>query len=120
VSAQRPPVTLGRRIYRGFFFALVVGLAGAGLSVIPSLFVQSIFIVEAQRCFTAQETDIAATGEIQTTCGDDFVGAPTWMPPMLVLGGGVFGLVGGFWYGFVAPKSAPRHARDREQTWLPF
>jgi hypothetical protein len=120
VSAQRPLVTLGRRIYRGFFFALVVGLAGAGLSVIPSLFVQSIFITEAQRCFTAQETDIAAAGEIQTTCADDFVDAPTWMPFMLVLGGGVFGLVGGFWYGFVAPKSAPRHARDREQTWLPF
>jgi hypothetical protein len=120
VSAQRPPVTLGRRIYRGLFFGLVVGVTSAGLSVVPSLFVQSIFIGEAQRCITAQETDIAATGEIQTTCGDDFVDTPTWMPPMLVLGGGLLGLVGGLWYGFVAPKSAPRRARDREPTWLPF
>ena len=46
----RPAPGIGRRLYRGFAFALIVGLAGAGLSGVPALFIQSIFVGEAQRC----------------------------------------------------------------------
>ena len=44
------PLGRGRRLYRAVVFALIVGVVGAGLSVVPGLFVQSIFIGNAQRC----------------------------------------------------------------------
>jgi len=47
--AEEPRRSGARRLYRAVVFAIMVGAVGAGMSVIPALFVQSIFIGNAQR-----------------------------------------------------------------------
>lgn len=113
-------IRMGRRVYRGIAFAILVGLAAAGLAAVPSLFVQSIFVVEAERCTEAQQRDIAATGQVQTDCGDFVASAPVWLPIAVVVGGAGVGVLGGFAYGFVSPSSIPRTPRGVERPWLPF
>ena len=110
----------GRKIYRSFAFALMVGVVGAGLSVVPGLFIQSIFIGNAQRCEEQQQLDITLTGEIQTDCAENLSTTPEWLPPTIIAGGGLMGFVGGFLYGFLSPRSAPGRPQDREVSWLPF
>ncbi len=39
IPEARPAPGIGRRLYRGFAFAIIVGLAGAGLSGVPALFI---------------------------------------------------------------------------------
>ena len=119
-SADAPRRTLGRRLYRGVIFAIFVGVVGTALAAVPGLFIQSIFVGEAQRCIEAQTKDIAATGEIQTNCGAGFADAPVWLPPAIIFSGTVIGLAGGFGYGFIAPRPVPGDRREREQPWLPF
>ena len=110
------PMSRGRRLYRAVVFALIVGVVGAGLSVIPGLFVQAIFIGNAQRCEAQQEIDVAITGKIETECAENLATTPKWLPPTIIAGGGVLGLLGGFGYGLAGPRTAPK----REQLWLPF
>jgi hypothetical protein len=119
-QASKSPLTTGRRLYRGLVFALMIGIVGAGLAIVPALFVQSIFIGNFQRCESQQEFDIAATGSIQTTCGEDLSDPPKWLPPALIAGGGIMGLLGGFGYGYVSPAPAPKRFEDRDESWLPF
>lgn len=119
-APAKPRPTRGRRLYRGVVFAIMVGVVGAGLSIIPALFVQAIFIGNIQRCETQQEFDIAVTGAIVTTCEQDLSDQPTWLPPALIAGGGLMGVLGGFGYGFVSPMPAPRRLEDRDDSWLPF
>ena len=119
-AAPARPLTLGKRLYRGVFFGLLVGFVGAGMSVIPALFVQSIFIGNLQRCEAQQEEDVALHGEIRTTCAEDLSAEPTWLPPAIIAGGGVMGLLGGFGYGFVSPASVQGRNGERERSWLPF
>ena len=111
-------LTLGRRLYRALFFALMVGLVGAGMSVIPALFVQSIFIGNLQRCEQVREQELQVYGEIRTDCATDLAEEPTWLPPVIVAGGGLMGILGGAGYGFVSPRSGG--GRDQERPWLPF
>jgi hypothetical protein len=118
--APQRPLTLGRRLYRGVVFALLVGFVGAGMSVIPALFVQSIFIGNVQRCEAQQQEDIAIYGEVRTTCAQDLSNEPTWLPPAIIAGGGLMGTLGGFGYGFVSPASAGGRDGQRERPWLPF
>lgn len=101
-------------------FGLMIGVVGAGLSIIPALFIQAIFIGNLQRCERQQEFDIAVTGGIETTCGQDLSDQPEWLPVAVIAGGGVMGLVGGFGYGFVSPAAAPKRLEDRDKSWLPF
>lgn len=115
-----PEVSVRRRAYRGFVVALMVGAAGALLSAVPSLFIQSIFIGEAQRCEEAQRDDIALSGTIETNCAANLNEAPVWLPPTIVGGGTLMGVVGGFAYGFFATRSDPNRRKDRERSWLPF
>ena len=112
-------ISAGRRLYRGIVFALLVGFVGAALSVIPGLFVQSIFIGNAQRCEEQQRYHLLVEGEILTTCGEEQSETPQWLPPSIIIGGGLFGLLGGFAYGFISPSSGSS-GREREQAWLPF
>jgi hypothetical protein len=119
-ALAKPRLTRGRRLYRGVVFGLMVGVVGAGLSIIPALFVQAIFIGNIQRCEAQQEFDIATTGAIVTTCDQDLSDQPTWLPAALIAGGGVMGILGGFGYGFVSPAPAPKRLEDRDETWLPF
>jgi hypothetical protein len=75
-AVAKPRPSRGKRVYRGLLFGLMVGVVGAGLSIIPALFVQSIFIGDLQRCEEQQRFDIAATGAIVTTCGQDLSDQP--------------------------------------------
>jgi hypothetical protein len=119
-SAKRP-LTRGRRAYRALFFAFIVGVVSAGLSVMPALFVQSIFIGNAQRCEGQQELDMAAFGEIRTNCAELLSVTPRWLPPVIIAGGGLLGIIGGATYGYVSPTAIAKRREDREQqSWLPF
>lgn len=116
----RPAPGIGRRLYRGIAFALIVGLAGAGLSGVPALFLQSVFVGEAQRCIEAIEK-AEAGGDVTLTCPDLFVAPPVWLPVIMVAGGAVLGAVGGLVYGLASPGRGARGPRPPEQSsWLPF
>ena len=121
-ASESGPVqqSVGRRLYRGMAFALMVGVVGAGLAVVPALFVQSIFIGNAQRCEQQQELDIAATGAIETNCAENLDTTPEWLPPSIIVGGGIIGFVGGFGYGLFAPRGDSAKRKEREPSWLPF
>ena len=116
----RPAPGIGRRLYRGFAFAIIVGLAGAGLSGVPALFIQSIFVGEAQRCIEAIEM-AEAGGDVTLTCPDEFTDPPVWLPVIMVAGGAALGAAGGFAYGIVSPgRRARGSAPPAESPWLPF
>ena len=113
--------SVGRRIYRGLVFALMVGAAGAAISAVPALFIQSIFVGEAQRCEAAERKDVAVGGEVQTDCAEELRDTPVWLPVTLIIGGGAAGALGGFGYGFIGPRSSLAGGpRAREERWLPF
>ena len=115
-----PAPSIGRRLYRGFAFALIVGLAGAGLSGVPALFLQSVFVGEAQRCIEAIEK-AEAGGDVTLTCPDQFINPPVWLPVIMVTGGAALGAVGGLAYGVASPGRRARGPRPSEQPpWLPF
>ena len=116
----RPAPGIGRRLYRGFAFALIVGLAGAGLSGVPALFIQSIFVGEAQRCIEAIEM-AEAGGDVTLTCPDEFTDPPVWLPVIMVVGGAALGAVGGLAYGIASPGRRARGSTSpAESPWLPF
>ena len=115
-----PTISTSRRLYRGIVFGLLVGFVGAALSVVPGLFVQSIFIGNAQRCEEQQRLDVILEGEIVTTCGEAQSETPTWLPPTIIAGGGLFGVLGGFAYGFISPTAGSDRRGRREPPWLPF
>lgn len=117
---ERPAPGFGRRLYRGFAFALIVGLAGAGLSGVPALFIQSVFVAEAQRCIEAIER-AEAGGDVTLTCPDQFTDPPVWLPIAIVAGGGALGAVGGLAYGLFSPGRRSRGSTPAPQPpWLPF
>ncbi len=116
----RPAPGIGRRLYRGVAFAVIVGLAGAGLSGVPALFLQSVFVGEAQRCIEAIEI-AEAGGDVTLTCPDQFTDPPVWLPVVLVAGGATLGAIGGLAYGILAPGRRARGAAPApEPPWLPF
>ena len=115
----RPAPGIGRRLYRGVAFAIIVGLAGAGLSGVPALFLQSVFVGEAQRCIEAIEI-AEAGGDVTLTCPDQFTNPPVWLPVVLVAGGAALGAVGGLLYGILAPGRSARGSAPPQSPWLPF
>lgn len=117
-EARRAP-GIGRRLYRGIAFALIVGLAGAGLSGVPALFLQSVFVAEAQRCIEAIEA-AEAGGDVTLTCPDQFTDPPVWLPVIVFAGGGAIGAVGGLFYGVLSPGRRARERTPAERPWLPF
>ena len=117
-QASRPAATsIGRRIARGLLLAVLVGFVGTVISLVPALFIQSVFIGEAQRCIEQQEFEMAAQGAIETTCEEDLSTTPTWLPTLLIAGGAALGVAGGFGYGYIGPVG--RTSRQ-EPPWLPF
>ena len=116
----RPAPGIGRRLYRGFAFAIIVGLAGAGLSGVPALFIQSIFVGEAQRCIEAIEM-AEAGGDVTLTCPDEFTDPPVWLPVIMVVGGAALGAAGGLAYGIASPGRRARGSTSPAGSpWLPF
>ena len=111
-------IQMSRRLYRGIAFALLVGVAGALLSAVPSLFVQSVFVVENERCLEAQQSPV--TSQQAQDCAEMLAEAPVWLPLVVLAGGAAIGVIGGFTYGFVAPKPAVRRGAEYEGRWLPF
>ncbi len=119
-AEARPVPGIGRRLYRGVAFAIIVGLAGAGLSGVPALFLQSVFVAEAQRCIEAIEV-AEAGGDVTLTCPDQFADPPVWLPIALVAGGAAIGTIGGLAYGILSPgRRARGSAPVSEPPWLPF
>ena len=117
-QASRPAATsIGRRIARGLLMAVLVGFVGTVISLVPALFIQSVFIGEAQRCIEQQELEMAAQGAVETTCEEDLSTTPTWLPTLLIGGGAALGVAGGFGYGYIGPVG--RSSRQ-EPPWLPF
>ena len=110
-QAERPAPGVGRRLYRGLAFALLVGVVGAAISGAPALFLPTAFMQESQRCADAAEAALAQGAE-PPVCADEFA----WLPLLLLLGGGAVGAAGGFAYGVASPN---RRA-SRETPWLPF
>ncbi len=110
---------MGRRLYRGLVFALMVGVAGAAVSAVPGLFLQSVFVGETQRCLDAQRKDIAISGEIETDCDEALADAPIWLPVVMTVAGGAVGFAGGFGYGFFSSSLRGR-SEGRGEAWLPF
>lgn len=120
-APEAPPAPgVGRRLYRGIAFAIFVGLAGAGLSGVPALFLQSVFVGEAQRCIEAIEM-AEAGGDVTLTCPDQFTDPPVWLPVVLVAGGATLGALGGLAYGILVPGRRARGAAPApDPPWLPF
>lgn len=113
-----PSLSAGRRLYRGVAFAVLIGLAGAGLSAVPALFVQTIFVSELQRCEEALRR--AEADDEAPLCVDEFRDPPVWLPLAIVGGGTAIGAVGGLGYGLASPRP-PRRGRDGPgEQWLPF
>ena len=120
MSAEAPAAarsSLSRRLRRGLILALLVGFVAAVVSLAPALFIQSVFVGEAQRCDDLQQREQAALGEIQTTCANDLLETPTWLPGAIIAVGAAIGVSGGFVYGFLDPA---RLRRRDELPWLPF
>lgn len=113
----RPAPGIGRRLYRGIVFALIVGAAGAALGGAPALFLQSLFNEETQRCAEAV-LDAEERGVEAPVCGDEFLAPPAWLPLSLLWGGAAVGAFGGLAYGIAAPGR--RASPEREPQWLPF
>lgn len=97
----------------------MVGVVGAAVSAVPSLFIQSIFVGEAQRCLEAQRKDVAVGGVVVTDCAEELEDVPVWLPVGMIAAGAAVGFGGGFGYGFVRPSLRGR-AAEREKAWLPF
>ena len=99
----------------------MVGVVAGAISAVPALFIQSIFVGEAQRCEEAERKDIAVGGEVRTDCAQELTDAPVWLPITLIVGGAAAGVVGGFGYGFIRPRSTSAGGPGaREEAWLPF
>jgi hypothetical protein len=120
VSTAPRPLTLGRRIYRAFFFGVLVGLTGAALAALPALFVQSAFVQDNERCLRQQESDIASFGQVQTDCAELLADTPVWLGWVILSAGAAVGILGGGAYGFIAPQSAGRVPAQPGGRWLPF
>ena len=116
-SGARPAPGVGRRLYRGIVFALIVGVAGTALGGAPALFLQSLFNEESQRCAEAVRT-AGERGVEAPVCGDEFLAPPRWLPLSLLWGGAAVGALGGLAYGIASPGR--RAAREAELQWLPF
>ena len=105
---------------RGIKFSLIVGIAGLAISAVPALFIQSVFVAEAQRCIEAIEI-FEAGGNVSTRCIDEFADPPVWLPPIIVIGGGIIGTLGGLGYGIFAPLRTKKFRRSMtSEGWLPF
>jgi hypothetical protein len=97
----------------------MVGLVGAALGAVPALFIQSIFVGEAQRCSELLER-VAAGAQEETVCADLFKNPAVWLPPAIATGGAAIGIIGGFAYGFATPKPTVNKRGVTERPWLPF
>ena len=108
-----------RRLVNGLVHALVVGVAAALVSVVPALFIQAVFIGEAELCDNLVRTEQAAFDEVRTACVEELGGAPFWFPTLIISGGGVMGALGGFAYGMLRSSQTEPHRPPRAPRSTP-
>ncbi len=102
-----------RRLVNGLMYALVVGVATALVSVVPALFIQSVFIGEVELCDRQIRTEQAVYDEVRTTCKEDLDRTPFWFPTVIISGGGAIGVVGGLVYGMLRSSRTEPHRPPR-------
>ena len=109
-----------KRFLRSIKFTLIVGFSGLALSAVHALFIQSVFVAEAQRCIEAIEI-YEAGGNASINCIDGFKDPPVWLPPVILIGGGIIGSLGGLGYGmFVPPRTRSSSRNISSERRLPF
>lgn len=101
-------ITLSRRLIRGTFSAIIVGVVATGLTLAPALFIQAVFIGEAQRCEAQMAFERAAEDKVLTTCAEELLDPPLWFPTLIVALSGSLGVAGGFIYGVTRKHSQNR------------
>ena len=105
------PLSPARRLLNSIIMAVGVGAVSAGVALAPALFIQAVFIGEAQRCAAQIAFEQAANDEVTTTCAEDLADPPFWFPTLIVGIAGGLGAIGGFAYGATRPPS--RRTRRR-------
>ncbi len=108
----------GRALRRVLTFALLVGMVSTMAAMIPALFLQSVFVGEAQRCVERQRFEEAAFDRVETTCAETLSDTPLWLPNVIIAGGSIMGVVGGAAYGWFGDPR--RRSAVPEHRWLPF
>jgi hypothetical protein len=103
-------LSTAKRVLHGIVTAIVVGAVSTGVALAPALFIQAVFIGEAQRCATQVAFEQAANDEVTSTCVEDLTDPPLWFPTLIAGVGGGFGVIGGFIYGVTRP-SQKKHRR---------
>lgn len=88
-----------RRLFNGLVFGLLFGIIALGVSIVPGLFIQTVFISEVERCDHLVVFEEAAFDEVRTTCNEDLNEAPFWFPTLIIWTGASLGTIGGFAYG---------------------
>jgi hypothetical protein len=101
-------ISTTKRCLNGIITAVVVGAVSTGVALAPALFIQAVFIGEAQRCATQVAFEKAANGEVTSTCVEDLTDPPLWFPTLIAGAGGGLGLIGGFVYGVARPPQKKR------------
>lgn len=109
-------VHVGSRLLRGLITAFGVGLAAAAISLVPAIFIQSVFLGEAQQCAEIERTGQAVADEVRLTCDQTLATAPFWLPAAITVTGGALGAAGGLVYGLFSGG----RRRGPEKKWLPF
>lgn len=98
---------------------MVVGGLTALVSVLPALFIQAVFIGEAQRCADQMRFEEAAFDEVQTACEEELGETPFWFPAVIIGVGGGVGALGGLAYGLLW-SSRPGRPQAPRRRYLPF
>ena len=109
-----------KRLVSSLVLALVAGALATFVSVLPALFIQSVFIGEAQRCEDQIRFEEAAFDETRTQCEEELGGTPFWFPILIIAVGGVLGGIGGFAYGMVRTSPRGRQPQSPSRPYLPF
>ena len=95
---------------RGALSAIIVGTVATGVTLAPALFIQAVFIGEAQRCEAQIAFERAAEDKVSTTCAEELLDPPLWFPNAIVALGGSLGAAGGFIYGVTR-----KHTQNRRR-----
>jgi hypothetical protein len=104
-----------RRLINGLKFGIFVGVVTAAVSVVPALFIQTVFVGGAERCEQLIRYEEAAFDEVRTTCEEDLNQSPFWFPAVIIWGGASLGAIGGFTYGAFRPIRVARQLSPRLQ-----
>ena len=98
---------------------MVAGTLTDLVAVLPALFIQAVFIGEAQRCEDQMRFEEAAFDEVQTACEEELGETPVWFPSLIIGVGGGIGALGGLAYGLLG-SSRPGRSQAPGRRHLPF